>query len=90
MNPERGKPVEPGIEQDLSTGAAIQNMLLAAFAQGVGAMWRTGAMAYDQSVMTGLGLSSQEKIIGFLYLGTINGGTRQLITPNLDQFFQEW
>lgn len=83
-------PKVPQIEQDLSAGAAAQNMLLAAFAQGVGAMWRTGAMAYDQSVMTGLGLSSQEKIIGFLYLGTIKGGSKQLIDPNVDEYFQEW
>ncbi|MBT8147505.1 MAG: nitroreductase, partial [Gammaproteobacteria bacterium] len=40
-------PKVPEIEQDLSAAAATQNMLLAAFAQGIGAFWRTGSMAYD-------------------------------------------
>ena len=83
-------PKVPEIEQDLSAGAATQNMLLAAFAQGLGAMWRTGSMAYDPVVKAGLGLSAQEKIIGFLYIGTIDGGTKQLCETKIDQFFQEW
>ncbi len=83
-------PKVPEIEQDLSAGAAIQNMLVAAFAQGVGAMWRTGSLAYNPVVKSGLGLSSQEKIIGFLYIGTINGGTKQLCDPDLQSCFQDW
>ncbi len=83
-------PKVPPIEQDLSAGAATQNMLLAAHAQGVGAMWRTGSMAYSSVVMNGLGLKQNEKIIGFLYLGTIDGATKQLHTPDLKQYFVDW
>lgn len=83
-------PKVPEIEQDLSAGAATQNMLLAAFAQGLGAMWRTGTLAYDPTVKSGLGLSENEKIIGFLYIGTIDGGTKQLCAPDLQSYFQEW
>lgn len=83
-------PKVPEIEQDLSAGAATQNMLLAAFAQGLGAMWRTGYLAYDPTVKSGLGLSSDEKIIGFLYIGTINGGTKQLCEADVQSYFQEW
>jgi nitroreductase len=83
-------PKVPAIEQQLSAAAATQNMLLAAFAQGVGAMWRTGSMAYHPIVMQGLNLAEQEKIIGFLYLGTIDGPTKNLQEPNLDDFFVEW
>lgn len=83
-------PKVPAFEQDLSAAAAMQSMLIAAFAQGVGAMWRTGAMAYNPLVMKGLGLSENEKIIGFLYLGTICGGTKTLNDPKLSDFFQEW
>lgn len=83
-------PKVPEIEQDLSAGAATQNMLLAAFAQGLGAMWRTGSLAYDPIVKSGLGLSEREKIIGFLYIGTIDGGTKQLCEPDLQSCFQEW
>jgi nitroreductase len=74
----------------LSAGAATQNMLLAAFAQGLGAMWRTGALAYDPIVKNGLGLSAEEKIIGFLYIGTIDGGTKRLCEPDVQSYFQEW
>ena len=83
-------PKVPEIEQDLSAGAATQNMLLAAFAQGLGAMWRTGSLAYDPIVKNGLGLSAEEKIIGFLYIGTIDGGTKQLCEPDVQSYFQEW
>ncbi len=83
-------PKVPEFEQDLSAAAASQNMLVAAHAQGVGAMWRTGSMAYHQTVMKGLGLTEDEKIIGFLYLGTINGPLKTLREPNIDDFFQEW
>lgn len=83
-------PKVPVFEQDLSAAAATQNMLLAAYAQGVGAMWRTGSMAYDKIVMEGLGLSSTEKIIGFLYIGTATGATKNLNDPPVSQFFREW
>ncbi len=65
----REHPKVPVFEQDLSAAAATQNMLVAAFAQGLGAMWRTGSMAYHPQVKQGLGLQTDEKIIGFLYLG---------------------
>jgi len=83
-------PKVPEIEQDLSAGAATQNMLLAAFVQGLGAMWRTGSLAYDPLVKNGLGLSSEEKIIGFLYIGTIHGGTKQPCEADFQPYFQEW
>lgn len=83
-------PKVPQFEQDLSAAAASQNMLVAAHAQGVGAMWRTGSMAYHPSVMKGLGLTESEKIIGFLYLGTIAGPLKTLSEPNIDDYFKEW
>ena len=86
----RQHPKVPAFEQDLSTAAATQNMMLAAFAQGVGAMWRTGAMAYHPIVMEGLGLARHEKIISFLYLGTISGATKNLVEPDLSDFFKDW
>ena len=65
-------------------------MLLAAFAQGVGEMWRTGEMAYSQMVNEGLGLTKNEKIIVFLYLGTVQGPPKPLKENDIDDFFQEW
>ena len=83
-------PKIPEVEQSFSAAAATQNMLLAAFAQGVGGMWRTGAMAYNNLVNEGLELTDNEKIIGFLYLGTIQGSLKPLKQYNIDEFFQEW
>ena len=80
----------PEIEQSLSAAAATQNMLLAAFAQGIGAMWRTGAMAYSSTVSAGLGLEKHEKIVGFLYLGASQGSKKPPRELSVDDFFQEW
>jgi nitroreductase len=60
----------PEIEQVLAVGAAVQNMLLTAFALGVGAMWKTGAAAYSASVKKALGLAEGDHIVALLYLGT--------------------
>lgn len=83
-------PKVPEFEQDLSAAAATQNMLLAAHAQGLGAMWRTGALAYHPVVKRGLGLNEQEKIIGFLYLGTQIGPQRPNEPLDPARFVTEW
>jgi nitroreductase len=59
----------PEIEQVTAVAAAVQNMFLAAHALGYGAMWKTGAAAYDAGVKQLLGLASEDHIVGFLYLG---------------------
>ena len=60
----------PEQEQIIATGAAVQNMMVAAHAQGLGAMWRTGAMARHPVVKRGLALAEKDTIVGFVYLGT--------------------
>lgn len=82
-------PKVPHSEQVIAAGCAVQNMLLAAHAQGVGAMWRTGGMAYDTTVMQGLDLQDGEEIIGYLYLGT---PTRERKVPQLEvsKFVSDW
>ena len=83
-------PKVPEVEQIISAGAAAQNMITAAFAQGVGAIWRTGDIAYNRTVMDGLALSENEKIVGFLYLGAMP--VEGLEPPELviDDHFQNW
>ena len=83
-------PKVPELEQDLSAAAATQNMLVAAFAQGIGAFWRTGSMAYHPIVTAGLGLEVNEKIISFLYLGQISGAIKNLSKPKIDEYFKDW
>lgn len=83
-------PRVPEVEQLLSCGAAMQNMSIAAFAQGLGAMWRTGSMAYDQVVHEGLGMSEDERITGFLYVGQVEGRTRRAPELDVDDYAREW
>ena len=63
----------PVIEQTLSAAAAAHAMMLAAFALGFNAMWKTGAAAYDAPVKEALGLEPADAIVGFLYFGTESG-----------------
>lgn len=59
----------PVLEQVVSVGAGVQNMLLVAEELGVGAMWRTGNMAYMSGVKKSFGLKPEDEIVGYLYLG---------------------
>jgi len=59
----------PMWEQELSIGAACQNILVAATALGFASQWLTGWASYSPSVTFGLGLASQEKIAGFMFFG---------------------
>ncbi|MDF0533529.1 NAD(P)H nitroreductase [Shewanella yunxiaonensis] len=60
----------PELEQQLAAGCAVMAMQQAAFAQGLGGIWRTGNFAFDETVNTALGLEVTDQIVGFLYLGT--------------------
>jgi nitroreductase len=61
-------PVQAREDRD-AVAAAVENLLLAAHARGLAAMWRTGAMAHEPEVREALGLSGREAIVGFVYLG---------------------
>lgn len=56
-------------EEIAAVAAAVQNMLLAAEALGLGAMWRTGDAALDPSVKAFLGLPPDAHLVAFVYLG---------------------
>jgi nitroreductase len=62
---------DPVVEaEDAATAAAaVQNVLLAAHAIGLGAMWRTGGMVRSAAVMDELGLAQNERMSGIVYLG---------------------
>lgn len=80
----------PEIEQMLSAGAAAQNIVTAAYAQGLGAIWRTGDMAYSKHVLEGLGLAANERVIGYLYLGTPVDGLPEAKEPDLSGRCHSW
>jgi nitroreductase len=63
-------PKIPEWEQLLSAGAVCQNLLTAATAMGLGAQWISGWFSYDRHVLTAFGLADNERIAGFIYIGT--------------------
>lgn len=63
-------PKVPKWEQEITAGCAVQAMQMAAVAQGFGGIWRTGAWTDCQSVRRAFRCRTEDKIVGFLYLGT--------------------
>ncbi len=59
------------VEDFAAAAAAVQNVLLAAHARGLGAIWRTGEMAYRSEVNEFLGLDAGDRIVGIVYVGEI-------------------
>lgn len=86
----KNHPKVPLLEQQMSAAAALQNMLVAAHALGVGAIWRTGPMADHPVVKQGLGLDGHEEIAGFMYLGKADGPLRPLREESPTLYFQDW
>lgn len=83
-------PKVPRIEQIISAGAATQNLITAAFALGLGAVWRTGDLAYDPQVKKTLGLVPNEELIGFVYIGTPLTPVHLPREENPEEFFSYW
>jgi nitroreductase len=61
------------MENICAAAAAVENLLLAAHAQGLGAMWRTGPAARDPQVKKFLGLDPAQELISFVYIGYPDG-----------------
>lgn len=61
----------PEWEQNLSAAASCTLLVLAAHALGYAATWLTGWLAYDARVRATLGLSDDERIVGFVHVGTL-------------------
>ena len=60
----------PEWEQRLSAGAVCTTLLYAALAMGYGANWITDWYAYDAQAQAALGLVADEKVAGFVLIGT--------------------
>jgi nitroreductase len=87
----RGEDRVPFVEQLAAGAAAAQNMLIASTALGYGSMWRTGDPAYDEDVKTALGLTKDDAITGFLYLGTpMPEGAKERNVAALDDLVVRW
>ena len=77
-------PKVPPWEQELSVGASAMNIVTAATALGYGANWLTGWFAFDRDVLDGLGLKANEKLAGFIHIGTSPGPIEDRPRPALE------
>ena len=80
----------PEWEQTLSSGAACMNMLNAAHALGLAAQWITEWPAYNDDVAKALGVGEQERIAGFIYIGTAAQPPDERTRPDIDDIVTEW
>ncbi|APF37897.1 nitroreductase [Chelatococcus daeguensis] len=63
-------PKIPEWEQVLSAGAVCMNLVVAANAMGFATSWITEWYAYDRRVLEAFGLAANERIAGFVHIGT--------------------
>ncbi len=83
-------PAAPEWEQVLSAGAACQNLLIAATALGYGAQWITEWYGYSQGVRAALKLADNERVAGFVYIGTPKETPEERERPSLADIAHPW
>jgi nitroreductase len=82
-------PKVPRWEQMVSTGAAVQNLMVALHAQGFGSMWRTGSITENADIKQALGLKVDDMIVGFVYVGT-PGGEKKINPLDPADYVRAW
>jgi nitroreductase len=80
----------PEWEQILSAGAACQNLIVAATALGYGAQWITEWYGYSQGVRQALRLAENERVAGFVYIGTPKEKPDERDRPVLTEIVTSW
>ena len=79
----------PEWEQVLSAGAATMNLIHAAHAQGFGANWVTEWPAYDEEAKCIMGIAPDEKVVGFIYIGSVKEAPSDRPRPDLASIVSE-
>lgn len=80
----------PPIEQQTAAACVAYNLLLGAHALGYGAQWLTGWAAYDAEVAALLRLGGNERVVGFVHIGTplIDAPDRE--RPAVEEVLSTW
>jgi len=76
-------PKVPEWEQVLSAGAVCMNLLWGAKALGYGGLWLTEWYAYDRCVLDELGIGADERVAGFMHIGTAQEAREDRVRPEL-------
>lgn len=82
--------VVPEWEQTLSAGAAAFNLCLAANALGYGTSWLTEWIAFDDKIAAALGLGHNERVVGFVHIGTPEDAPQERARPELSDVVRYW
>ncbi len=80
----------PAQEQLLSAGCVAYNLLLGAQALGFGAQWLTGWAAYAPEAAALLGLAGNERVVGFVHIGTPREAAPERTRPDAAALVSEW
>ena len=80
----------PVWEQELSAGALCYNLLLVANAAGWGGVWLSEWICFSEGINTVLGLRENERLAGFIYLGTPTMDPQERARPELEPLVTHW
>jgi len=80
----------PEWEQRLSAGAVCMLLILAAQAMGYGANWITDWYAYDAAAGRLLGLAANERVAGFVHIGTPAEPPLERVRPDAASLTSYW
>ncbi len=73
----------PEWEQVMSAGAVCLNLLMAANASGYAANWLTEWFAFDEAAFPLLGIKPEEKVAGFIHIGSTDFPNTERPRPEL-------
>jgi nitroreductase len=83
-------PKVPKVEQMLSTATAAENILLALHAKNYAGIWRTGKFTFNKKIAEYLNLTSDHEVIGYLYVGTPTGTSKNIPQLDVEKFVTHW
>jgi nitroreductase len=81
---------KPEWEQVLTAGAVCMNLTTAAAALGYASVWLTGWAAYNPDALATLGLRAEEKLAGFIHIGTASERPPDRARPVIDDLITYW
>ncbi|NCP11988.1 MAG: nitroreductase [Sphingomonadales bacterium] len=77
-------------EQQLSCGAAAMNLIHGAHAHGFAAGWVTGWASFNAAVAASLGAGPDDRIAGFVFIGSPGESPAERIRPALADVVSHW
>ena len=80
----------PESEQVQSGSCACFALLQAAHALGFGAQWLTGMAAYDAGILQALGLAANERVLGYVHIGTALATTEDRLRADPATLLTDW